>query len=575
MSAPAPSPADHRPRRRPWLTWILGALFLGGLLYWWGGARAILAARSAVAGVYAKKAQEKRREKDWAAAWQNLAKARSWQVNAPQVLRAYADLLIASRSDDPSLLQVLRLLESQHLATAEERLKMGQILISLGHVGAARAEFEKLTEAEQQNLEGLELQAQLLHAEGRPDEAEKLLRQALAQAPANPDSRLRLAILDHRNSFPEVQARARQVVWEIARQTDSTGLSALDFLATQVQLNGEEAAELITLVEAHPSAPPATRYAALSARMRARPQDRAAILAAEVAAVRGQGVEVLTPALSWLLQEQQAESVLDLLSDGLHLKSGQLLQAHLAALSSLGRWSDIDALLRTQKTLPIPETYLHLWKARTAEKLDAGIQTVRHHLEAAFAQTGRGQDETAARLTAETAEQMGLWDLAHRFYAEVATQQPYRQIPLWEKVHEMALRGRDTSAALASARKLAQLQPENLVYTTRSLYLALIAGDKIETTLQAIVPLGSSSQDRTPSVSLLQALAAYRVGDIAQVREHLAGLSATQDLTAGQRAACAGMMASIGQTGPAFQLAESIPGLLLLPEEMRFLKRAL
>ncbi len=574
MSVSAPHSADQRPRRRPWLTWVMGGLFLGGLLYWWLGAKAISGTRALIAGAYAKKAQEKRQEKDWAAAWQNLSKARAWQVNAPEVLRAYADLLAASRSDDLTLLQVLRALESIHQSTNADRLKVGQILISQGHIHAARAEFEQLSPSDQQNQEGMQLLAQLLQAEGRPEEAEKLLRRALTMAPADPESRLRLAMMDHHQTFPEVQSRARKVIWEIAQQTDLTGLAALDFLASKVQLTGEEAAELLRLVEAHPSAPPSTRYAALSARLRARPQDRAAIMEKEVAAVRGQGVEVLAPALNWLLQEKEPAKVLDLLPEGLHLKSGQILQSYLVALSALDRWDEMDNLLRSTKTLPLSEAYLHLWKARTADKQDTGIQTVRHHLEAAFAQTRRGEDETAARFTAETAEQMGIWDLASRFYTEVAAQQPYNQSLLLEKIHEMALRGRDTTAALNSARKQAMTHPENHVYTRRAHYLALLAGDEIEVTVQTIRQLPTDDQE-PPSVVLVRALADFRLGNKTALKARLTQGMDVSDLAPGQRATYAGLLAICGEVGPAFRLAESIPGILLLPEEMRFLKRAL
>lgn len=574
MSVSAPHSADQRQRRRPWLTWVMGGLFLGGLLYWWLGAKAILGTRTLIAGAYAKKAQEKRLEKDWAGAWQNLSKARAWQVNAPEVLRAYADLLAASRSDDLTLLQVLRALESLHQSTNSDRLKVGQILISLGHIQAARAEYEKLSLTDQQNQEGMRLLAQLLQAEGQPEEAEKLLRRALAMAPADPESRLRLAMMDHHQTFPEVQARARKVIWEIARQADLTGLAALDFLASEVQLTGEEASELLRLVEAHPSAPPGTRYAALSSRLRARPQDRAALMEKEVAAVRGQGVEVLAPALTWLLQEKEPAKVLALLPEGLHLKSGQILQSYLVALSALDRWDEIDRLLRSPRTLPLSEAYLHLWKARTADKQDTGIQTVRHHLEAAFAQTRRGEDETAARLTAETAEQMGIWDLASRFYAEVAAQQPYNQSLLLEKIHEMALRGRDTTAALNSARKQAITHPENHVYTLRAHYLALLAGDEIEVTLQAFLQLPTDQQE-PPSAALVRALADFRLGNETALKARLAQGMDVSDLAPGQRATYAGLLAICGEVGPAFRLAESIPGILLLPEEMRFLKQAL
>jgi len=567
--APQPPVASVR-RPKPWLTWIMGALFGLGILYWWAGERVIQWGRSLIAGHYAAQAQASIQKKDWATAGQNIGHARRWLVNDAAVLRAYADLLIATNSDPVSLLQVLRVLESQNKATSEDRLRISQIFISLGHIDAARAEYNKLPTAQRETRGGLELLADLLRAEGHVTESEKLLRRALAMAPEDPSSRLRLAILDHQNSFPEIQARSREVLWEIAQGQDENALRALEFLSAQPQLTGEEAEKLLSLIEAHSGASTQLRYSALSARFRARPQDRAALLDREIERIQGQGVEDLAPALQWLLLEHQPEQVIALLPDQLYLKSAQLLHPYLLALGELNRWQDIDTLLSSPKPLPVATTFIHLWRARAAEKLGSGIGSIRHHLESAFAQTGRGANEGAARATAEVAEQMGQWDLAAQYYQETAQQQPISQGTLMEKVYEMAMRGRDTGAAIKAARQLAELHPENLVYTQRALYLGLVAGFEIETINQRL-----NHEIAPGSYPLLRALAAYRLGNLDEVRQHLMAIKNPDDLPAGQKAARAGLLSACGDTGAAYQIAETIPSPLLLPEEIRFLKRAL
>ncbi len=572
--SPPPAAASELPPLRPWLTWAMAALFVLGLLYWWGGAWAIREARSVAAVHYAQKTQEKLRQKDWAGAQQELARARSWLVTNPQVLRAYADLLIATRQDDLSLLQVLRGLDAMQQATPQDRLRTAQILISLGRVAEAQAEYDRLPEAQKQTSDSLELLAGLYQAQGRKDEAEKLMRQVLAMSADDPKSRLRLAVMNHQEAFPEMQARGRRELWEIARgQDEDTAVRAMEFLAARAELTGEEAGDLLRLIDEHSSAPPALRYTALSARLRARPQDRAMMVEKEVERVRGMGKDALTPALAWLLQQNEPGKVIELLPGDLHLKSGPLLQAYLTALSLLDRWADIDTLVKTQRALPVSAIFLHLWKARAAEKLNAGIRTVRHHLEAAFAETGRGQDEAAAKMTAEIAEQMNQWDLAWRFYDDIATAQPLSRTAMLEKVHQMALRGRDTDAALAAARKLAELHPENQIFTQHALYLALLAGQDLETTERTLA--GAAMKTGGSTAALVRALAAYRLGDLKQVAASLAALEDVADLSAGQKAVHAGLRAVCGETGPAFRLAEGIPAILLLPEELRFLKRAL
>jgi hypothetical protein len=59
------------------------------------------------------------------------------------------------------------------------------------------------------------------------------------------------------------------------------------------------------------------------------------------------------------------------------------------------------------------------------------------------------------------------------------------------------------------------------------------------------------------------------------MQQHLAQLNGSTSLPAGPRAVAAGLLSLGGKPDRAFQLAEKIPGALLLDEEMAFLKRAL
>jgi hypothetical protein len=73
----------------------------------------------------------------------------------------------------------------------------------------------------------------------------------------------------------------------------------------------------------------------------------------------------------------------------------------------------------------------------------------------------------------------------------------------------------------------------------------------------------------------IRALAAYRLGDLTQLRVHLDNVKDVTALTQGQRAVHAGLLSISGRVGPAYQIAEQIPSILLLREERHFLKRAL
>ena len=75
---------------------------------------------------------------------------------------------------------------------------------------------------------------------------------------------------------------------------------------------------------------------------------------------------------------------------------------------------------------------------------------------------------------------------------------------------------------------------------------------------------------------LLQALAAYREGQIEAAQTPLSQVARPEDFNAGVRAVYAALLKlSGGDAGKVFRLVERIPTALLLPEENRFLQRAL
>lgn len=175
---------------------------------------------------------------------------------------------------------------------------------------------------------------------------------------------------------------------------------------------------------------------------------------------------------------------------------------------------------------------------------------------------------------ATLAEDIGLWDVALLFYEGLAKNQPQSRLQMIEKVQEMAIRDRDTSATLNAARRLLEIRPNNRQYADRAIYLQLLSGDEVELAAEKVVHADSATANRLED-HFVRALAAYRLGDLTSLRLHLDKVSDISALTQGQRAVHAGLLSISGRVGPAYQIAEQIPSILLLREELRFLKRAL
>ncbi len=562
---------------KPWLTWIMAALFGLGLLGWFIGPWSYQKARSIMATFYVQRAQSAMQAKEWAEASEAIAKARAWKSEHPRVLRATADFLKETQSDPTALLQTLRAMDEVGQATPEECLLIGQLLLGQGDLVGARAElarYQAQSKTAQETRPQLELAAGILRSEGHTAEADQMIRRALTLNIQEPESRLRLAILDFQASFPETRRAARATLWDIAQSQDELALKALNFLTgDEAELTVTEADQLLKLAESHAEASPELRYRILTAQLRLSPDKRPTILRAEKQRIQGKGSEKLSQMLNWLIAENEPTLVIELLPEELYRKSAQLLQPYLQALSLQQRWSEIDALLTKPAGMPVSPTFIALWRARAASKLDKDTRRLRQHLNLAFESAGAGQDAEATRAVAEVAEQASEWDIAVQCYTALADRYPQSQLTMLEKVLEIATRDRNTEAVLRAAQRISQLIPENAFHARRVLYLQLLLGTQIEHSAHL---LENPKLPRDPTAeNLLRALAAYRLGDLAQVRSVLPPPEDLGDLTAGQKAVHAGLLNLVGQVGPAFQLAERLPSPLLLPEELRFLKRAL
>jgi len=79
----------------------------------------------------------------------------------------------------------------------------------------------------------------------------------------------------------------------------------------------------------------------------------------------------------------------------------------------------------------------------------------------------------------------------------------------------------------------------------------------------------------TPAAAADRALAAFREARYNDIAPELARVKSYDTFPAGARAVYAGLLAITGNQSGAFQIAEKVPVNLLLPEERRFLSRAL
>jgi tetratricopeptide (TPR) repeat protein len=560
--------------KKPWLTWIMGAALVLGTCCWMWGPTFIQKGQSYIARHYAEKARQEMDAKEWASAYATLSIAASWRQNHPQVLRVTSDLLSATGADAESILAALTNLLKLGLATEEDLLKMGNIYVQRMDVISSLSLLKRISPANQDKRPALELLANIQRIQGQTQEAERTLRRALSQDKEDTMCQLRLAMLDQTASFAEIRDQAQEVMWKLSQGKDRAAMIAIETLCANTGLTGKQADSLLAALEQHPDKIPATRFNALSAIMKTQPQKREEILNREVELGTDYKEAEMHTLMQWLLREHEPQRVISLRSGNLFTKSALLIQPYLQALADLQRWNELDETLSRPAGLSISSASASLWRARAARQLDPANLRTKQHLDIVYEASGHGREGATALAAAGIAEEIGLWDVALLFYEGLAKYQPQSRQQMIEKVQEMAIRARDTNATLSAAQRLLEIRPENRQYADRALYLHLVSGEELELTFEKIARTDATMATRVED-HFARALAAYRLGDLITLRGHLAKIKDVSALTPGQKAVHAGLLSISGDVGTAYQIAEQIPSILLLKEELHFLKRAL
>ncbi len=559
---------------KPWLTWIMAGMMVTGLGSWWLGPPLMRKGGVYMARHHAGRAETLMADKDWVQAYAALEKARSWNADDPRVLRVLADFLSATQADPASTLYYLRRLHMAGQSSEEDLIKMGQIYVLQSDLANAEAALAQLPPAARERRPALEVLANVLRLRGQAQLAQDTLRRALLLDKDDPMCRLRLAMLDQGAAFSEIREQARQSLWQLTLGKDEAALLAMDNLARDPRLTPPEADQLVERIEVHPQKKEEVRLVVLSGLLRARPEKKKEVVDAEVSRMQEMLPENLLPSLAWLIQERQPQRVVEFRPRDFFTKSSLLIQVYLQALGDLGRWEEVDKLLARPAGMPVSSAFIAYWRARATRQMDTDMARVRQHLSTVYEATGHGRDGALAAAAAALAEEAGVWDIAARLYEGLAEHQPKSQVAMLEKVHQMAMRTRDTDAVLKSSDRLLALRPDNQRYVFDDLYLHLVSGLELEVRFLKI-HAGQELPAASDEGRLCLALAAYRLGNLEELRRHLNTLVDPRSLTPGQRAVHAGLLSISGQVGPAYQIAEQVPTALLLKEEARFLARAL
>lgn len=525
------------------------------------------------------KAREAITAKDWVAAVQSLQHVQGKERDRAEYLRVLADFLEATRSDASLLDTVLDKLDAKGLMLPVDYVWACRLHIAAGNLDGARRVLDGMPSTAKNSAEFLKLNIDLLMQEGKPQEAGIAESQLFESFADDPETAVRKAAREIDGAFPEIQLAAFKRLWELAKRSDESGAMSIRILSQRQGLNVAELRQLHELADRHSGVPISDRLQITSSLMRLVPADHDQLLEAEIKRYENSGMVEKGQMASWLAREKEYDKMLKIVPQKILMQSAELFPQLAQSFAEKGKWVELAELVKKGKKLPVSEARAATWRVLAFRSLHPEkIKETRSLLLEAIQESSAEKNSLALMGNARLAEEWAMADLALKAYEFLAVPGTPQEGEMLDKCWRAALTLKDTKVVLKLADRRAKLRPGNIQLAQLRDYMHLLYGDQLEATLAADDTLAVKpdlSEHSSDSYLLNQALKAYRLRDLNLVSRALEKVRNNANLSAGERAVCAGLKALSGQEAQAFQLAESVRPELLLLEEVMFLKLAL
>lgn len=522
---------------------------------------------------YLEQARQAVAAKNWTAALGAIQKVEGEARTQPEFLRILADYLIGTRTDPETLAQLLEQLHVVGRSKPGDAIWLCMAHLTRGRPGPARAALERVSADLHGSLPYLDTRVALLKSEGRWREAVEAENMLFSRFANDPGIAVRKAARDLTGTFPEIQDAALKRLWQVAANNDQHALSAIRVLASYPQLGASHATRLQDLALLNPLATVEDRLNIASSLLRLEPERRDRLVQAEIARCRDSGPETFQTLIAWLAREREFEQILKLVPRDSLIKSAELFPAVAQHLAQREEWEDLMKLIEKGKPLPVSNARAASWRALATHNLrPADTRTARSHLEEAIAEGMAKNDRQALAAAIALAEEWNMIDLALEATLRLAIPNSSHEAELLEKCWQLASRIKREDVLTETAERLTKLKPGSILLARRLDYLRLLRGENIEVTAASFPAAPHPSDNEL----LLQALKAYRLGDLPYAASCIKKIESSADMTPGETAIYAGLLAKVLKaTGLAYQVAERVQKDLLLPQEKTFLDIAL
>ena len=503
----------------------------------------------------------------------------------PEALRAVARYL--TRLHAIEALDFWKALSKKTSLTRVDVRDEAMIAIIAGDIALADSTVRELTGSNAEPADWL-LAAQLAMQKNQPDEAKLYLAKIVADSRATESEQFRAALLQLTLAAnnPSERANALTRLEKLAAGKTATSLDALVILANNTlsasvdssDSTRNEAGRLASALENHPLAKAKHELLAFDLRIHADPTQREQLIARATAHWKDSDPDDCLDLTRWLNSKGEFQRVIDNISLEKAMQSSELFLRHLDALGGLGRWKEIEQLLRSGK-FPLDPSLEAMYLARCNSQLGEQTSAANNWQRALEAAHG---DARKLITLAQYAEQNKETEIAEVAYNNAAANTPRLRLA-WDGRLRLAQASRDTKKIHAVLANMLLLWPDDLAIQNDEAYTRLLlsspAAPETRRQAAAIEKLAEKLIERDPqslphrSLLALALLRQERAKDALRVYSQL---QVKQDVVSGSALAVhAAILAATANLENAKTEAAQIKREQLLPEEQALVESLL
>jgi hypothetical protein len=415
-------------------------------------------------------------KEQWTDARSEAMAAYQLSPDQPEALRAVARYL--TRLHSIEALDFWKELSRKTPLTRLDVRDEAMIAVIAGDIALADTAVNELIDSHAELADWL-LAAQLAIQKNLPDEAKSYLEKIVADSRATESEQFRAALLQlalAANS-PSERANALTSLEKSAEGKTATSLDALVVLgqntlsapADSSDTTRDEAGRLASALENHPLAKAKHKLLAFDLRIHADPTQREQLIARAITDWKDSDPADRLDLARWLNSKGEYQRVIDSIPLEKAMQSGDLFLQRLDALGGLGRWNEIEQLLRSGR-FPLEPFLEAMYLARCNSQL--GEQTASENNWQRALEAAQGDARKLITL-AQYAEQNKEAEIAQVAYNNAAAITPRLRLAQDGRLR-LAQASRDTKKIHAVLANMLTLWPDDLAIQNDEAYTRLL-----------------------------------------------------------------------------------------------------